>query len=211
MAKSEFPSNSRHTPEEKPEKDVKAVVSEGGAKTRKKPLGRKFRDAFKGDDAQSVGQHILMEVLIPAAKDAITDAVIQGVQRMVYGETGRRYNGGSRGSSNYKSYSTISRISSPGRAFDSEGSRTISQRARATHDFDEVVLEDRGEAERVLDELQNLVESFDFASVKDFYTLVNVTGSYTDDKFGWTDLRGTRVERVRGGYILNLPPTIPAN
>jgi len=199
------------TPEEKPEKEVKAIVTDGGAATRKKSLGRKVREAFRGEDAQSVGQHIMMEVLVPAAKDAIVDAVIQGVQRMVFGDSGRRYTGRNQGTT-YKSYSNISRMSSPGRAFEAEGSRTISQRARSQHQFEEVIIDDRGEAERVLDELQNLIEAYDFASVKDFYTLVNITGSYTDDKFGWTDLRGSRVERVRGGgYMLNLPPTIPAN
>ena len=211
MAEHKLPSNSKlsnkpQRTEERPE--VKAIVSSGGAKERKKPLGRRMLETFKGEDAQTVGQHILFDVLVPAAKNAISDAVTQGIERMLFGEVRRGRAPGIARTGGYTSYGSVSRPS--GRAFQpNDGTRDISRRARTTHDFREIVIEDRGEAERVLDELGNILDSFDMVTVNDLYTMVNITGNFTDDKYGWTDLRGARVERVRDGYLINLPPTIP--
>ena len=36
----------------------------------------------------------------------------------------------------------------------------------------------------------------------DLYDLVGINGSYTDNKYGWTHLRSTDVQRVRDGYLL---------
>lgn len=211
MAEHKLPTNSKlvnkpQKTEERPE--VKAIVTSGGATERKKPLGRRMLETFKGEDAQSVGQHIVLDVLVPAAKNAISDAVTQGIERMLFGEVRRGRNPSTGRPGGYTSYSSVSRPS--GRAFQpDESTRTISHRARQTHDFREVIVEDRGEAERVLDELGNILDAYDMVTVSDFYTMVNITGNFTDDKYGWNDLRGARVDRVRGGYLINLPPTIP--
>lgn len=209
MAEVKLPSNSKiNKPEDRPE--IKPVVT-GKAKERKKPLGRRVLESFTGEDAQSVGQHLLMDVLIPAAKNAISDAVTQGIERMLFGEVRRGRTTVGRPTS-YTSYSSISRPSSPGRAFQpDEPTRSISHRARIQHDFNEIIIEDRGEAERVLDEMGNMLDMYGFVTVNDLYALVNITGNYTDEKHGWNDLRGAKVERVREGYLLNLPPTLPLN
>lgn len=55
----------------------------------------------------------------------------------------------------------------------------------------------------------NILDQFGSVSVGEMYTLLNITGSYTDDKYGWEDLRGARVEAVRGGFLINLPRPIP--
>ena len=81
----------------------------------------------------------------------------------------------------------------------------MSNRARANHDFDEIVLATRAEAEEVIDNLFALVDSYDTATVADLYGMVGQTGSYTDEKWGWSDLRGTSISRVKGGYLLDLP------
>src|SRR5690606_42119776 len=88
-----------------------------------------------------------------------------------------------------------------------DGKRSMSDRRRAAHDFKEIVLATRSEAEEVLDRLSDLINSYDVALVSDLYDLIGITGSFTDDRWGWTSLTGARVERVRDGYLLNLPRT----
>ena len=209
MAEHNFPSNSKSAapkPKGDPEKkDLKSVVT-GEVVQRKKPLGKRIAETFTGEDAHSVGNHILMDVLIPAAKNAISDAVTQGIERMLFGEVRR----GRSTVSRPQAYTSYSRVSSPGRAFQAdEATRSVSRRARMNHDFKEIIIADRGEAEMVLDSLGNVLDAYDVVTVNDLYSLVGITGSYTDEKYGWNDLRGARVERIRDGYILNLPPTIP--
>lgn len=188
---------SKAGPEKEPKK-VEKVVS-GEVVQRKKPLGRKIADTFTGDDMQSVGGYILFEVMLPAAKTMISDAVSQGIERLLFGDSRPR------GRTNYTSYNRMSGSS----ATRKDEPRTISRHARATHDFDEIVVESRGEAAAVLDQLTELIDRYNVATVNDLYELVGITGTFADDKWGWTDLRSASVRRVRDGYLLDLPRTSP--
>jgi len=219
----DFPSNSHKDRDEegipKPEPSKKPKTEKiisGKAVQRKKSLGRKIADSFTGEDARGVGTFILFEVLIPAAKNMFADSLNQGLDRWQYGggDSRRRGGGGGRDGGrtaynrmyNSPSYSTSSYSSSGGRR--DSGRRDISHRARADHDFSEVVLESRGEAEMVLDRLRDVIDEYSIVAVSTLYDLVEITGSYTDDQWGWDDLRDARVRRVREGYLLDLPRTI---
>ena len=67
------------------------------------------------------------------------------------------------------------------------------------------MLEDRRDAEAVLEHLIDYTVEYEMASVADFYELVDFPTTYIDNKYGWNDLRNARVLRVRDGYILDLP------
>jgi hypothetical protein len=64
----------------------------------------------------------------------------------------------------------------------------------------------REDADGVLDALINLIETYGFASVNDFYDLVGLTPTYMDEKRGWFELSSVRVVLTREGYTLNFPP-----
>ena len=198
--------DSSATPER--EKKVEKVIS-GNVVQRKKGLGKKIAETFSGDDMNSVGSYVLFEVLLPAAKNMFFDAVTQGFERAIFGESKRRISTGTR----VGGYTAYNRMSAPGSysggSMARNESRSISPRARAVHDFDEVVLATRGEAEDVLDSLGNIIEEYGVATVVDLYDLVGITGSFTDEKWGWSDLRGATVNHIRDGYLLNLPKTQP--
>ena len=75
--------------------------------------------------------------------------------------------------------------------------------------FDDIILETRWEAEEVLSHMIDLIENYGVASVADLYELVGITGSFTDNKYGWTNLSSATVSRVRDGYLINLPNAQP--
>lgn len=85
----------------------------------------------------------------------------------------------------------------------------MSRQARARHNFDEIVLDQRSEAEDVIDRLFDLVSRYESASVADLYELVGLSSVHTDNRWGWTDLTGAGVSRIRGGYLLDLPEPEP--
>lgn len=206
-----FPSNSYSTPAPKKQesverKKVQKVVSTP-ARTRKKPLGKKLAETFTADDTSSVGHYILTDVLIPAAKNMISDAVSQGIERLLFGDRARP-NSGPRNRGNYTAYHT-SPIRSASTMASAAPRRDISHKARSTHEFGEIILVDRGEAEEVLDGLTTMIKEYDHATVADLYDLVDITGSFTDSKWGWFSMAGSGVRRIREGYILDLPPTEP--
>lgn len=207
---SDFPSN-RHKERANTKPDEKKVqkIVQSEVQRRKKPLGKRMTETFVGGDAKSVWGFVTLDVLIPAAKDMLADAVSQGVERMIFGEarstsrrTGRRPNDPY---ISYNRYSSSSRRPEPAR----DPRQNISRRARASHDFDEIILATRVEADEVIDRLFDLVSKYESATVADLYDLVGISGSYTDDKWGWVDLRGAGVTRVRNGYLLDLPRPEP--
>lgn len=196
----QYAANSHKSKQEPPERKAPEKIISGSAKQRKKGVGSKFVEAFGGDDAKSVGAYLLMEVAIPALKTLISDMASQGVERALFGESRPRSTPRA-GNSNYTSYN---RMSSPTPRAEP---RTMSSRGRATHDFNEVILDSRGEAEHVIDQLTEMVSSYGMATVSDLYALVGITGSFIDDKWGWTDLRDSGVRRIREGYLILLPRT----
>jgi hypothetical protein len=204
----DYPSNSKmNKPEPEPERKIEKVITGEVVRKKQSPM-RRFKDIMIGGDAESVWQYVTFDILIPAAKDTISDMVSMGIERILFGDVRSPSNRGRAsggGFTNYQNYSGKS-SSKPGSRYDRSDSRPMSRRSRAAHNFDEIILETRVEAEEVIERMAEYVERYDQASVSDLYQLVGVTGSFADEKWGWKDLRGASVTRVRnGGYLLDLP------
>lgn len=182
-------------------------VTNGKVKTKKKSEIHKWTDIFLAEDITNVKSYILEDVLFPAAKKAVSDIVSNGIDMLLYGETRSRDKGskGSRVSYN-KYYEDRDRYS--GRERDRDAGR---RRVRNGYDYEDVILESRGEAEEVLDRMDDLLDNYGIVSVGDLYDLVGIQGNFTDNKYGWTNLRNAEVQRVRDGYMIKLPKAIPLN
>lgn len=183
-----------------PEKKVGKVVS-GSVKTKKKSGLTKFTDAFIQEDAENVKSYIFMEVLVPALKKAISDVVTNGIDMILYGEMGRSKKNSPGSKVSYRNYYEDRR----------DDRRYAPTRPRDGYDYDDIILPNRGEAEEVLSRMDELIATYGLVSVADLYDLVGIAGSYTDNKYGWTDIRNASVVRVRDGYVIKLPRALPLN
>lgn len=184
--------------EEAPREKVEKII-EGKVVQRKRPWYKRAAESMVADDAQTVGDFVLVDVVIPAVKNLFYDIITQGSSRVLFGTTtARRSNPSSviRGG-----LRTQYRDSGPS----VDRGRSLSQVSRARHDFDDIVLDSRVEAVEVLDALGVLVDKYGRASVSDLYDLLGVSGSFTDRQWGWTDIRDSDVRQTRGGFILDLP------
>ena len=181
-----------------PEKKVEKVIA-GTVKSKKKSEIRKFTDVFISEDIDNVKSYILLDVLIPAIKKAISDIVTNGIDMILYGETGKT-----------KSNSIASKISYRSYYDGRNGRRDYSAiRTKISYNYDDIIFDNRGEAEDVLSRMDELISTYGLVSVADLYDLVGVTGNYTDNKYGWTNIRSASVIRVRDGYMLKLPKALP--
>lgn len=187
--------------EQQSEKKIEAVVK-GNAKTRKKGEMQKFADVFIAEDANNVKTYIFMEVLVPAIKKAISDIVTNGIDMILYGEAGRTKRNNSASKVSYRNYYER----------DSERTRAGSASRRSSFDYDDVIFDTRGDAEAVLDAMNDIISQYGVVSVSDFYDLARVANdNYTMNRYGWTNIGGATAVRVRDGYILKLPRAIPLN
>lgn len=198
----EYKSNSDKARKEQSKKKIEAVIT-GAAKTRKKGEMQKFADVFIAEDANNVKSYILMEVIVPAVKKAISDIVTTGIDMILYGEAGRskRKNGTQKVS--YRNYydQSADRVRA--------GSGTT---RRSGIDYDDIVFDTRGDAESVLDAMHDIIAQYGTVSVADLYDLARVPNdNFTMNRYGWTNLNGAQPVRVRDGYILKLPRVVPLN
>jgi hypothetical protein len=202
-----FPPNSRKAGEAARNPKRVEQVTSASAVRRRKPLGRQFIHTFFGGDARTASQYAWLNVVIPSAKDILAETVHAVIDRMVYGDAGRRrgYAPPTSGPGGYVQYH---RMSQPMGQRQPPGpqSHYPPQQSRARQNFDEIIIPSRAEAEEVLDRLFDLLSQYEVALVSDLYELTGIKSSHTDHKWGWTDLRGAGVGRVRGGgYLLELP------
>jgi hypothetical protein len=219
MHPEEFPPNSDESKKASPrgEPKVDPVVT-GGAKRRRKSLRRQFKETFVAGDAKSAGTWVIFEVLLPGAREVVAESITQGVERIIFGSSKRRSGSlyppqtGPAGNIMYNQLSQSALGSrflprTPGGLPGPE--RVMSRQARAAHNFDEIVLTLRSDAEQTIDQLMNIVARYGQASVANLYELVSFEASHVDHKWGWTDLTGAGVTKVRDGYLLDLPSPHP--
>lgn len=209
MDPSEFPGNSQKAVKKKaapPEKKVERITT-GPVIRRKKPIGRRVKDFFFGEDPRSVGQMVLEDIIKPHLKDTVYDAGSALMEKRLYGEV-RGRNRSSKSGIFGESKVAYHRIASKSRSIESRPEPRMSHRARATHDLGEIVLESRAEAIEAIDQLYTIVDQYEQASIADLLEMLGETPEFTDDKYGWTDLRGADVQKIREGYLLDLPRPI---
>lgn len=204
MEHPDFPPNSDVSKRAAEDKDLTRVTS-GEVVRKKKSLRKRFSESFVAGDAKTATRYVVLDVLLPAAKDMVVEAVSSGFEKLIYGEA-RRYRGSTppqTGPTGFIQYHRMAQSRLP------SAQRAMSRQARARHDFDEIVLESRTEAEEVIDRLYEVISRYESATVADLYELVGLASSHTDHKWGWTDIRGAGVSRSRDGYLLDLPDPIP--
>lgn len=200
-----YPGNSKKNKSENPEERKKLErVTSSDPVLRKKSLGKKVAETFAGDDARAVGATVLFEVVIPAIKNLIFEAGSRGLEQSLFGTSSSSGGGARRVSGSRISYNTMYKSGTK-----DSGPRELSRRARVSHDFDEIILPSRGEAEVILERMSDAIEAYGVVTVSELYDLVGITGNFTDDKWGWDDLRASGVRPVRNGYLLNLPKPEP--
>lgn len=181
---------------------VQKVVT-GNVRRKKASVWKRLVRGVVADEPTSVGEFLLLEVLLPGIRDVIFDLGSKGLERSLYGD-GRRGNvvssvrgGRSRFATRYDRM-----------ADERERPRSLSDRARNTHDFDDLILDSRSEALEIIDGLMHLINQYGQASVRDLLDLAGVTAQPFDAGWGWTSLDSADVRQVRNGFLLILPPTV---
>lgn len=190
----EYRSNSYKSREKQsetlPEKKVGKIIS-GSAKTKKKSNFQKITSAFVPEDVTDLKTYIFEEHVVPAVKELILDTV-----KTVLGMSGT-----SKDKRLTPSRTLYRKYYDP-----RDTKRSSETRKQTKYDYDDIVLENRGEAEAVIDQMEELIDVYNYVSLADFYDLVGVSCNFTDNKYGWTDIRSASIKRVHDGYMICFPP-----
>jgi hypothetical protein len=167
------------------DKKLKRITS-GEVRTRKRSVRKQFQEAFVVGDMRTATEYMLFEVALPSMRDAVVDSLIGGIERLFTGDGRRRSAGPSpSGSAPYVNYG---KCSDEGRGLLASPKRGMSSQGRARHNFSEIVLSTRAEAEEVIDQMFEVIERWGEVSVADLYELLGVAADHTDQKWGWRSL-----------------------
>lgn len=193
----EYRSNSHKSreTEQVPEKKVTKVVS-GSVQTKKKSMAQKAMSLLLPDDVTNPGGYFLQEYVMPYVGDMILDTL-----GSLFGR-GRRNNSSREVPATRVNY----RQAFNGGNRSQVNNNNIQAQARNAYDYDDIILNNRGDAESVLTRMDELMATYGIVSVADYYDLCGMTTDYTANKYGWTSIRNAYVERVNGGgYTIKLP------
>lgn len=162
---------------------------------------RKFADIFISEDVANVKNYIFMDVIVPAIKKAIYDVVTNGIDMFLYGGSGKGKTNSTTSKVSYRNYYERK---------DNGGYRQSEPNtSRNALDYEDIVFDNRGEAEAAKQQMMDLIDRYGMVTVSDLYEMANQTAPYTAQKYGWMDVRNAETQRVRDGYILKLPRAVP--
>lgn len=203
--------NSNRFKESQKQKETQAPASPEKPKVEKvvagkvtaKPKGEfaKFIETFFVKDIRDVKDYLIRDVLVPTLKDTIWTVISRGSERMLYGEAGHSPKNSKLPYVNYGGL-----FKQPSSQAPSSSGSTNSQ-----YSVDNIILEDRGDAERVLEAMKAYIAEYGAVSISELYEFIGEPiGEYTTTRWGWRSLNTAGIMRTsNGGYKLDLPRAIP--
>ena len=191
-------------------KELKPVAT-GKVSKKRQSSAKRFRESLGLEETRTVGDYLIWDVLIPAFKETLADVVTKGINVFLDGGAGpsRPIRHESRSRVSYEGYY------SKNRNRDYKDARAESRRyygMRPGSDIREFVFEDRRDAETILSEMCEIIDTYGFVKLSDFYSAVGESErNWNDHGYGWDALGSASIERVRDGWVLDLPRPIPLN
>ena len=177
-----------------PEKKVIAK-----AKVQKKSAIKEALRTFFAQDLPEIAEHLVVDVAIPAAKNAITDMVTQGIQQLLYGEVDPRR----RPTSGYTSYSSSSRANRGTGYYESRRSERHEPRQSKPTNVEDLVFDTRGDAVDVVGFVAEQIEEYGQVSVAELMSTVGIKPRYTDERWGWTTNDAFEIRQIREGWLVS--------
>lgn len=196
----EYTSNSHKSKElvEIPaEKKLDPVVS-GSVKIQKKSGLAKFFGSFIADGIENVGSSLWFDVVVPYTKKLLDDLATNAVHMVLYGKTAE-----SKGVSASKiSYNSF---------YNKYNSEPVRAGSNSSFDIDTILYSTRGDAEAVLEAMDDIIERYGFVTVSTYYEISDVQiPPYTKNKYGWKSVVGAKVRHAQygDGYVIDLPRAV---
>lgn len=177
-------------------KETKVIAKAKVSKT--SPIKEALKTFFV-NDLPDIANHLVVDVAIPATKNAITDMVTQGIQQLLYGAVD--VNRGRSGT--YTSYGSSSRTTytrgAPNNVRYLEPRNAVRQN---TLRVDDLIFDSKADATEVIEYLAETIERYGQVSVASLYSSVGIQPKYTDERWGWTTLDAFELRSSRDGWII---------
>lgn len=184
------------TPAASEPKKVEKVVA-GKVATKPKSGLTKFLETFFAEDIHKVTDYIKKDVIMPTVKDTLWTIIARGSERLIFGESGHSPKNSKLPFINYNG---LFKSSAPTQT-------PVVGSTSTQYSVDNIILEDRGDAERVLTAMNAHIAEFGEVSISTLYEFIGEPiGDFMCTRWGWRSLNTAGIMRTsNGGYKLDLP------
>ena len=178
-----------------PEKKLEKIVH-GNAVRKKKSSFAKFAEALIQGDITTIKDHVFRNVFMPALKKFIKDSAMTSLDMLFNDPADISRDRSISSKISYTKYSSASE-------------RPV-RRVIATYQYDEVEFDDVSDAKDALEGMREVIDTYKWCSVGDYYDLLGFDGTSTDGDYGWNNLNNADIVVTGNGkYKLKLPKVVP--
>lgn len=166
---------------------------------------------FFAADAKTVGQHVVETILVPSLQKLLSDSVKGAIDWFIYGSKGKSNPTYGPGTVSYSRYYQTPMYGNP-LYYQNNGPMPNNQapmQRPGVYSINDFKFQDRGDAEAVLMRMNEAIGRYGMVSVADFYDFIGQRCSFTDQKYGWYDLRAAQVIRYDDGFSIQFPKAQP--
>ena len=161
----------------------------------------KIVPALINEDFDKIGNTLVKDILIPAAKSTMFNLVTNFAHLLFYGEGSGNYNPtvGATASGYHNSFQNQN--NKPTNSHVDTGDSFI---------FTSTEIASRGDAEKVLYRLGRALDEYAYVTVANLYSICDEIAPYSYEGYGWRSLSGASIGMEPGGrYYVRLPrPTV---
>lgn len=187
----------------------KVGTNNGSIVVRKKSNWEKFKSNMFEGDIKQIGEYVFKERIFPSFKELCLNILVESLNMIFYGSpsgTGRPTVGPNAGNSRTQ-YNVIS-------------NRQASKPASNSPSLDPdefLVCSNRATAESIRADMLEAIANVGRLSVLETYDIANnylgegeklPVPPYSYDNYGWTNLNGSYIKGIRGGYIIVVPKPV---
>ena len=183
-----LPSNNREVPNKRPK--AKPVISKAARKATKGGLAYEIRE---------IANSLFSSLMKPTMQNLLLDFVNGALRMLVlkedassYGRAHTPYNRFFDTSPTYQKSSSYSTVAPPIRA----------------NPYEPVLIPTRQEAETVLYHMRARIEEFGWVTVGDLYSMCRMPSNFTQERWGWTDLKHVGIGHTNQGWFIDLPEPV---
>ena len=159
-------------------------------------------DLIIKQDLSSAASFAFEKVVIPKIQNLIVDTMNSIVRGIFLGENAIPYNGTgirNRPASSFVDYSSI-------RSQHGVSTTTkASQIANSGFKYNIVTFDSYGDAQLVLDQMEEMLSAQGYVSIADMYECVDASCPYTYNYHGWNDISKAKIMEDNGQYWIKLP------
>lgn len=157
---------------------------------------------FLSDGIKTAGKSMISDVLFPQCKQAIFNALINGLNVLFWGAGGQKKIGSNIGLGTRINYSGSSGVKPIG-----QQNQPAKNPVTGTVDPENVTFETRLDAQTVYDAMIDIIGEFDRVTLAEFLELAKVPNdNFTYQKYGWAMLPPADIRRLGDGrYYIRFP------